>query len=243
MAVRKSIEIPRAALRRLFFQRCFYMFFLLLILIGLSPFIEGERGTYILAGINAFIVLSAAAAVGRTAMSFLVVLCLIGGALGLRFASMEEGHAELFNWALLLHALVYFSVIVLLLRYVFGPEVIDADRLWGAAAAYLMIGILWCFVYALVELEKAQTFLVRGAPDKLELTELLYFSFSTLTTIGFGDIVPVTKGAQVAAILEGIVGTLFLAILIAKLVGIYPPPEAHKKEAHTNEAHPNKEAP
>jgi Ion channel len=234
MAVRKSIEIPRAALRRLFFQRCFYMFILLLVLIGLSPFIEGERGTYILAGINAFIVLSAAAAVGRTALSFLVVFCLIAGAVGLRFASMEEGRLALFNWALLLHALVYFSVIVLLLRYVFGPEVMDGDRLWGAASAYLMIGILWCFVYALVELEKSQTFLVRGTAEKLELTQLLYFSFSTLTTIGFGDIVPVSRSAQVAAILEGIVGTLFLAILIAKLVGIYPPPDAHK--------HPRSEA-
>ncbi len=91
---------------------------------------------------------------GRTALSFLAVFCLIGGALGLRFASLEDGRAALFNWALLLHALVYIRVIVLLLRYVFGPEVMDGDRLWGAAAAYLMIGILWCFLYALVELER-----------------------------------------------------------------------------------------
>jgi hypothetical protein len=230
MAVRQSIEIPRAALRRVFFQRCFYLFVVLLALIGTSPFIEGIRGTYLLAGFNAFVVLAAAAALGRTALSFLLVFCLIGAALGLRFASMDAGRAGLFNWALLLHALVYISVLVLLLRYVFGPEVIDADRLWGAAAAYLMVGILWCFVYSLVELEAQQTFLVRGEPAKLELTELLYFSFSTLTTIGFGDIVPITRGAQVAAIFEGIVGTLFLAILIAKLVGVYPPPQAAPRE-------------
>ena len=224
MAVRKSIEIPRAALRRLFFQRCFYMFLVLLALIGASPFIEGERGTYLLAGINAFVVLSAAAAVGRTVLSFLVVFLLIGAGVGLRFAAMDDGRAALFNWALVFHALVYFSVVVLLLRYVFGREVMDGDRLWGAASAYLMIGILWCFVYAVIELEKAQTFLVRGTPAKLELTELLYFSFSTLTTIGFGDIVPVSKPGQIAAVMEGIIGTLFLAILIAKLVGIYQAP-------------------
>ena len=222
--MRKSIEIPRAALRRLFFQRCFYMFFVLLVLIAASPFIEGERGTYMLAGINAFVVLSAAAAVGRTVLSFLVVFLLIGAGVGLRFASMDDGRAALFNWALVFHALVYLSVVVLLLRYVFGPEVMDGDRLWGAASAYLMIGIFWCFVYALIELEKAQTFLVRGTPTKMELTDLLYFSFSTLTTIGFGDVIPVSKPGQIAAILEGIIGTLFLAILIAKLVGIYPPP-------------------
>jgi hypothetical protein len=224
MAVRKSIEFPRAALRRVFLQRCCYLFMVLLLLIGVSPFMEGTRGTYLLAGFNAFVVLAAAAALGRTALSFLLVFCLIAGAVGLRFASMEEGRASLFNWALLLHALVYISVIVLLLRYVFGPEVLDADRMWGAAAAYLMIGILWCFLFALVELEREQTFLVRGTASNLELTELLYFSFSTLTTIGFGDIVPLSRGAQMVAVFEGIVGTLFLAILIAKLVGVYPPP-------------------
>ena len=228
MAVRKSLEIPRAALRKVFFQRCFYLFVVLLLLIGVSPFMEGTRGTYLLAGFNAFVVLAAAAALGRTALSFLVVFCLIGGAVGLRFASMEEGQAQLFNWALLLHALVYISVLFLLLRYVFGPEVLDADRLWGAAASYLMVGILWCFVYALIEIEKTQTFLVRGNATNLELTDLIYFSFSTLTTIGFGDIVPISRPAQIAAVFEGIVGTLFLAILIAKLVGVYPPPVRHE---------------
>jgi hypothetical protein len=224
MAVRQSLEIPRAALRRVFFQRCFYLFVVLLALIGVSPFMEGTRGTYLLAGCNAFVVLAAAAALGRTALSFLLVFVLIGAALGLRFASLEEGRAPLFNWALLLHAMVYLSVLFLLLRYVFGPEVMDGDRLWGAASAYLMIGILWCFVYALVELEQTQTFLVRGERANLALVELLYFSFSTMTTIGFGDIVPLSRGAQMAAVFQGIVGTLFLAILIAKLVGIYPPP-------------------
>ncbi len=68
--------------------------------------------------------------------------------MSLRFASQESGQAALFNYALLLHILIYVSVIGLLLRYVFGPEIMDADRLWGAAAVYLMIGILWCFIYA-----------------------------------------------------------------------------------------------
>jgi hypothetical protein len=229
MAVRKSIEMPRDALRRVFVQRCCYLFMLLLTLISISPFIEGPRGSYLLAGLNAFIVLSAAAAVGRSMLSFLVVFCVIAGAVGLRFAADDSGQAALFNWALVLHVLVYMTVIALLMRYVFGPEVMDSDRLWGAAAAYLMIGILWCFLYALVELQEANTFLVRGEPARLALTDLLYFSFSTLTTVGFGDIVPVTRLGHVAAVLEGIIGTLFLAILIAKLVGVYPPPQPAEK--------------
>jgi hypothetical protein len=59
----------------------------------------------------------------------------------------------------------------------------------------------------------------------MDLTDLLYFSFSTLTTTGFGDIVPLTRVARSAAIVESIIGQLFLAILIARLVGVYPRPE------------------
>jgi hypothetical protein len=83
-----------------------------------------------------------------------------------------------------------------------------------------------------VELEQTQTFVVRGEPSNLQLIELLYFSFSTLTTVGFGDIAPLSRGAQMAAIFEGIVGTLFLAILIAKLVGVYPPHAPAHPEGH-----------
>jgi hypothetical protein len=230
MAVRRSVEIPRDALRRLFVQRCCYLFFLLLGLLVVSPFIEGQRGIYILNGLNAFIILATAAAVGRTALSFLVVFCLAAAAISLRFVALENGPAALSNWSLILHAVVYLGVIGLMLRYVFGPEVMDSDRLWGAAAVYVMIGILWCFLYAIIELETVDTFSVRGEPERLGLTNLLYFSFSTLSTIGFGDIAPLSPGAKIASIVEGIIGQLFLAILIAKLVGVYPPREAVQKE-------------
>jgi hypothetical protein len=93
-----------------------------------------------------------------------VVFCVIAGAVGLRFAADDSGQAALFNWALVLHVLVYMTVIALLMRYVFGPEVMDSDRLWGAAAACL-VGILWCFLYALVGLQEANT-LVRGEPAR-----------------------------------------------------------------------------
>ena len=199
MAVRKSVQYSRAVLRQLFFQRCCYLFFVLLTLVAASPFIEGKHGVWMLSGINAFIILSAAAAVGRTALSFFVVFCLIAGAVGLRFASLDQGQAALFNWSLILYVAVYVTVIALLLRYVFGPEVMDTDRLWGAAAMYLMIGILWCYLFAIFDLGDKGSFTVRGTVAQLNLTDVLYFSFSTLTTIGFGDIVPITRLGKVAS--------------------------------------------
>jgi hypothetical protein len=76
-----------------------------------------------------------------------------------------------------------------------------------------------------VDRSGSASFSIRGAPASMDLTDLLYYSFSTLTTTGFGDIVPLTRVARSAAIVESIIGQLFLAILIARLVGVYPRPE------------------
>jgi hypothetical protein len=100
--------------------------------------------------------------------------------------------------------------------------VLTSDRLWGAAAAYLMIGVLWSIFYTIIDRFGEPAFAIRGASGVMDLNDLLYFSFGTLTTSGFGDIVPVTRVARTAAMVEGIVGQLFMAILIARLVGVYP---------------------
>ena len=225
-AMRQPINATREALRPLFFQRCFYLFVTLLALIALAPFIEPERGGILARNvINTFIVLSAVAAVGRSLLSFLIVLLLAAPALALRWLWLESGSEELFGMALWFDAAVYATTIALLIRYVFDREVLTSDRLWGAAATYLMLGVLWSFVYAIVDRTGTASFSIRGSPASMDLTDLLYFSFSTLTTTGFGDIVPLTRIARSAAIVESIIGQLFLAILIARLVGVYPRPE------------------
>jgi hypothetical protein len=224
--MRQSISITRDTLRRLFFQRCFYLFVTLLALIALAPLIEPEQGGILVRNlINAFVILSAVAAVGRSLLSFLLVLALAVPAIALRWLSLEAQHAALFDVALRFDAAVYAATIALLLRYVFDREVLTTDRLWGAAAAYLMIGVLWSFLYAIVDRAGVASFSIRGSAAPMELMDLLYFSFSTLTTTGFGDIVPLTRVARSCAIVQSIIGQLFLAILIARLVGVYPQPQ------------------
>ena len=223
--MRASISATRETLGRLFFRRCFYLFVTLLALIALAPYIEVIRGgmqvRYI---VNALVILAAVAAVGRSIVSFVFVLGLAALALVSRWLALQEADPTFYDMALRFDAAVYATAIVLLLRYVFDREVITSDRLWGAAAAYLMIGVLWSFLYAMVDRAGEQSFALRGATGPLNLLDLLYFSFGTLTTSGFGDIVPLSRVARTAAMLEGIVGQLFMAILIARLVGVYPQP-------------------
>jgi hypothetical protein len=225
--MRQSISATREALRRLFFGRCFYLFMTLLALIALAPFIETEReGILIRYMISSLVILAAVAAVGRSVLSFVVVLALAAPALGLRWLSRDLDSPVLFDLALRFDAAVYAAATLLLLRYVFDREVLTSDRLWGAASAYLMIGVLWGLFYSIIDRAVPQSFAIRGSPESLQLLDQLYFSFGTLTTSGFGDIVPLTQVARTAAMVEGIVGQLFIAILIARLVGVYPQPEA-----------------
>jgi hypothetical protein len=93
-----------------------------------------------------------------------------------------------------------------------------------------MIGVLWSILYAIVDRSTAESFAIRGANVPMNSLDLLYFSFGTLTTSGFGDVVPLSRVARTAAMVEGIIGQLFMAILIARLVGVYPQPTSEERQ-------------
>ena len=225
--MRQTVSAPlsatREALGRLFLGRCFYLFVTLLTLVAIAPFVEAQySGLMIRYLINSLVMLAAVAAVGRSIVSFVVVLALAAPAVALRWLALRSGDESYIDLGLRLDAGVYLATIFLLLRYVFDREVLTSDRLWGAASAYLMIGVLWSVFYVIIDRFGEPAFAIRGESGPMQLNNLLYFSFGTLTTSGFGDIVPVTRVAQTAAMVEGIVGQLFMAILIARLVGVYP---------------------
>ncbi len=93
----------------------------------------------------------------------------------------------------------------------------------GAVAAYLLLGIIWSPAYYLVTLRIPEAFNVQGPSlDDIEALQshLFYFSFVTLTTLGYRDIVAVHPMARMLVILEGVAGQLFPAILIARLVSL-----------------------
>ncbi len=117
---------------------------------------------------------------------------------------------------------------VLLTFLILGQALRDGDttsrRIMGAVAAYLLIGMIWSLIYFFIALHIPGAFkgleaLLDGDREVLR-THFEYFSFTVLTTVGFGDIVPVNPIARMAVILEGVVGQLFPAILIARLVSL-----------------------
>ena len=113
---------------------------------------------------------------------------------------------------------------------VLGDPVVTTDTVVGAICAYFLLAVTFGNAYALVEVLSPGSFLltpalaadVHWSPPTSPITPVLqYFSFSTLTTLGFGDVTPLSRGARFLAVIEAIAGQLYLAILIARLVGIH----------------------
>lgn len=107
-------------------------------------------------------------------------------------------------------------------RYALGGGRVDSERLCAALGAYLLLGVCWGVVYAAVGRIYPDALLVGGAtPERpLTLADTLYFSFVTLATLGYGDVTPTGPVTRGLAIFEAIVGQLYLAILVARLVGL-----------------------
>ena len=116
-----------------------------------------------------------------------------------------------------LASLVVFLVVVLTQTLRAGP--ITFHRIQGAIAAYVLLGVLWAHAYALLtQLRPGALSGPLSAADGARA--FYYFSFVTLTTVGYGDVLPVHPAARSLAMLEAVTGPLYLAILIARLVSL-----------------------
>jgi hypothetical protein len=111
-------------------------------------------------------------------------------------------------------------LVVLILRQVLRAGPITSRRVQGSVAVYLLLGILWAVCYDIVELLQPGSFTVSGKKGQATLPQLAYFSFTTLTTLGLGEIIPSSPLARSFVVLEALVGQLFPVILIAHLVAM-----------------------
>ena len=101
---------------------------------------------------------------------------------------------------------------------------VTVDTISGAACVYLLIGVIWSLAYALVEHIDPGSFHFTAPKKAIHLTNtssFSYFSFVTLTTVGFGDIIPISKGAKLLVIIEAILGQFYIAIFLARIIASY----------------------
>lgn len=214
-------------------QHFVLLFVALLAFILVQPFFEGVGRQGVLALFTSFVLIAAMVAVSSS-----VALFAIGMALGLPlFVALWAVALSSFGANLpdrLMHkadvlqaasgAAFHGYIALLMFRQVAQARHVNLNTLSGAACIYLLAGVSWAFAYALVHLGDDAAFQIAeplAEAESMSVQLFVYFSFTTLTTLGYGDMSPVNPVARALANLEAVFGVLFTTIVIARFVGVY----------------------
>lgn len=113
--------------------------------------------------------------------------------------------------------------VIALFSYLKNARTIDDGHLYTAVSIYLLLGMLWFALYSVVDVLSPGSIQHSASTVADRHAELLYFSLITLSTIGYGDVIPLSGEVRMLAALEGIAGVLYIAITVALLVSAYRP--------------------
>ena len=206
----------------------------LVLLFLATPFVEDlPQGDLVEAALVTLVMVLAVLAVGGRRRTLIFALLLLAPTLVGKWANRvrpELVPPELFQAA---SAVFFGFVVVQLLRFILRAPRVNANVLCAGISGYLMLGLLWVPAYLLAASTAppdmpAFSFTVpTGASHLMNGFNAFYFSFITLTTIGYGDIIPVSNVARMLAAIEAVTGVFYVAVLMSRLVAIHsstPPP-------------------
>jgi len=197
----------------------------LMLIIGLRPLLDEWIGGRIWANVFTDIFFACALMSGLHAVS--------GQTRQLRFSLLLAGaiiilvtlHYTLKIQALdrlqlALSAVFLMQMLVMIWIHIEKENEVTIDLIMASACAYILLGLVWAYAYYLLEIFHPNSF---KASENMsdDIWNFYYYSFVTLTTMGYGDILGITKSARALSILEAITGQLYLAIMISRLVGLH----------------------
>jgi hypothetical protein len=152
----------------------------------------------------------------------LIVGLILGIPALILLSSLHKFDNEIRDWITYGNVLcLYLFIIYLMLTQIFNAKVITLNTIGLALCTYILLGTIWVLFYTPVLAMNPNAFTHPILDDPDPIHTLTYFSYVTLCTLGYGDISPVSNIARNLAILEAVTGTLFLAVLISRLVGGY----------------------
>ena len=196
----------------------------LLALIVMSPTIAANASWHLIELIFDGILIAGVYSVGPTKHRW-PFLVLTVATLGVRWGEKLSGAPQLDLGALSISVVWLIYADSIIIAHLFKRRDVTVDTILGAMVAYLLVAVAFTFVFEIIEIQNPGSFsgLADGAAlDRSELTNsMMYLSLVCITTMGFGDIVPVSDIARPLAVLEGVFGQLYLAVMIARLVGLH----------------------
>jgi Ion channel len=207
-------------------RRHLFLLIALLTLIIVGPLLSASRhGTLVLNLIGAAMLLTALYAISECKQIIVsAVILSILSILGTFLLQAYPSHVMVMvSHATMIALLALFAFAIL--NYVVRSGRVTSDKIFAAICAYLLIGYAWAFAYALLDEFSPGAF---SSPTEVARNDYIgrvirmrYFSYITLATVGYGDIVPRTTGARTMALLEAILGQFYLVALMGRLVGLH----------------------
>ena len=210
---RKLVRLPNA-----------WLLLALMTLVAVFPFLEPFReGRAAIAVFDLLILVLSLRAARATGPETRIGYFLAFPAMALHIFASLWGGTTLVAWSFGAQALFHAFVVVCLLRYILRDDVMTTDETFAAAGLYVLMAFVFAYLFALVERLSPGSFHIETPLDPdafVSWWELLYFSFTCLTTIGFGDITPVNDHARSLVMIEQMMGVLYLALIISRLVAL-----------------------
>ncbi len=205
-------------------NRCLYLLIGLIGLLLAQPFFRHteEIGRAMLCAFIFVVLLAGVFAIRANRRDFIIAMFLGGPALcgSLVLILFDNNLMEIISLAFVIFFLAFTTGSIL--AYVISAGAVTMDKLFGSACVYLLIGLTFAAVYMMILQFQPDAVRVSAEDEQIvAFSDLVFFSFTTLTTLGYGDITPVSEHARTLAAMEAVTGVLFLALLIARLVALY----------------------
>jgi len=197
---------------------------LLLLIVGylLSAFLPAERwigGLQVVLFTVVMILALRSSSVPWRAVRVLLIVAVIGVpvffAISLSKATGDAGTGIANIWT----GLVLLAAVVIIVRRVLGFGTVTLQSIFGAFSAYLIVGLMFAAFFAAMYHFSGNQFFANGQPGNTQTFQ--YFSFTTLTTLGYGDFTAANSSGQAVAVMEALTGQIFLATLVARLVSAF----------------------
>ena len=203
-----------------------FLFAALMILVAVMPFLRpGAFGAGLLQVLFTLLLLSGLYAVGDGKRALVVAAVFAGPALVLAWAGRFTANTAVGGiGALLLAGFLVFTA-TQILKFIVRARRVTSELIFGAVSVYLMMGVVGALLFAVLDLWSPGSLRMPGGAgsavdDATQFSAVAYYSFVTLTTLGYGDITPVSRLARSLSTMEAVTGQLYLAVLVARVVGL-----------------------
>jgi Ion channel len=188
----------------------------------LYPFMEATRpGRAAFSVFGVLVLALAVLAVRRTPSITWISAALAGPAVVLLAAQVFSTASWLLPWSAAFEALLYFYAGVSLIRYMFADRAVTTDELFAVGATFTLFAWAFAYVYVVLQAVTPGSFTAAVHPaDSRSWVELLFLSFTTLSSTGLSDIVPIKPFARSVLMIEQLAGVLYVAMVVARIVGL-----------------------